>query len=82
MKALTLPLAAGLALWSGAALAAGPTPGRGPWVACPNESPVCTAQLGPDLDPADDDFDCLTRNGRPGHALQSSTTGTARCWAN
>jgi len=70
------------ALWAGTAAAAGPQPGHGPWVVCPNDSPVCAAQLGPDLDPTDEDFDCRTRNGRLGHALQSSTTGTVHCWAS
>ena len=65
----------------GAALAAGPSPGQGPWLLCPNNSFVCASQLGPDLDPTDEDFDCLTRNGRVGIALQNGNNQRAHCWA-
>ena len=64
------------------AFAAGPTPGRGPWIACPNNSPVCAAQLGDDIDPTNEVFDCETRNGRAGVALQNSNSGNAKCWAS
>ena len=81
---LTITLAQvilGFAVWGGVAVAAGPAVGNGPWVLCPNNSSVCAAQLGPDLDTTNENFDCLTRNGSPGHALQNANTGTARCWA-
>ena len=68
--------------WGAVASAAGPTPGHGPWVACSNNNPACASQLGPDIDPSNEVFDCLTRNGRLGHALQNSNTGAAKCWAN
>jgi hypothetical protein len=71
-----------LALVAGPSAFAGPSAGHGPWVVCPNDSPICAEQLGPDLDLTNDGFDCMTRNGRPGYALQSSTTGTVKCWAN
>ena len=64
------------------AFAAGPTPGRGPWIACPNNSVVCEAQLGPDLDGTNEVFDCQTRNGRLGAALQNSHSGNVKCWAS
>jgi hypothetical protein len=69
-----------LALQAGIA-AAGPKPGNGPWVFCPNNSPTCAAQLGPDLDPADEDFDCLTRSGQPGIGLQNLNNQRAGCWS-
>ncbi len=79
---VSIPVAVLVALWAGATAFAGPTAGHGPWVVCPNESPVCAAQLGPDVDPTNTWFDCMTRNGRLGYALQSSTTGTVHCWGN
>jgi hypothetical protein len=79
---LATPVALILALGVGSAALAGPTAGHGPWVPCPNQSPVCEGQLGPDLDTTNDGFDCMTRNGRLGYALQSSTTGTVHCWGN
>ena len=83
---MTLPAAraAGfiaLAILGGIASAAGPAPGNGPWVLCPNNSSVCAAQLGADLDSSNEIFDCLTNNGSPGRALQSANTGRAHCWA-
>jgi hypothetical protein len=69
-----------LTVWSGVATA-GPTPGNGPWILCPNNSPACAAQLGPDLDPTDEDFDCLTRSGQPGIGLQNLNNQRAGCWS-
>ncbi len=74
--------AAALSIWGGTAFAAGPSGNSGPWIPCPNNNPICAGQLGADLNPLNQIFDCLTTNGRAGHALQSSNTGTARCWAN
>jgi len=68
-------------LFGGVALAAGPSAGTGPWVICQNDSSVCASQLGPDLNPNNENFDCIARNGRPGHALQHSGTGAVHCWA-
>ena len=82
---LTITLAQvilGLAIWGSAALAAGPSPGSGQWVACPNNNPVCASQLGPDLDPTNEIFDCDANNGRPGAALQHAGTGRAHCWSS
>ena len=67
---------------TGAAMAAGPTPGHGPWSYCPNASPVCANQLGPDLDPTTEYFECLTRNGKQGIALQNGKNARAQCWAS
>jgi len=77
---------AGLALsiWGGVALAAGPEPGNGPWVACPNDrvgDSVCADALGPDRDVDNQIFDCLTQNGSDGRALQNSNSGNVHCWA-
>lgn len=69
-----------LTLSTSAALAAGPRPGQGPWLYCPNGSPVCSSQLGPDLDPTNEHFDCLTKNGTPGIALQNRNNARAHCW--
>ena len=86
MRRLTISLATallGMAVWAGgSAQAAGPSAGQGPWMPCPNNSPTCASQLGPDLDPTDEDFDCLTNNGSPGVALQNANTGRAHCWAS
>jgi len=71
-----------LGLWAGAAQAAGPTPGQGPWQACPNNSVVCAAQLGPDLDPTNETFDCMTKNGHMGRGLQNGNNARAGCWAS
>ncbi len=79
---LATPIALLLGLLAISPAFAGPTAGHGPWVPCPNESPICAEQLGPDLVPSNDGFDCMTRNGRMGYALQSSTTGTVHCWGN
>ena len=68
-------------IWGGTALAAGPSAGSGPWVLCPNNSSICAAQLGPDLNTTNENFDCTARNGRAGHALQHSGTGSVHCWA-
>ena len=70
-----------LSVWVGVAQAAGPSPGQGPWLPCPNNSPICASALGPDLDPSDQDFDCLTRNGRLGVALQNGNSARVHCWA-
>ena len=84
---LTITLAQvilGFAIWGSVALAAGPSAGNGPWVLCPNDSTgdsVCAAQLGPDLNSTNENFDCVTRNGSAGHALQNANTGRAHCWA-
>ncbi len=79
---LVAPVVVALAVWGGVATAAGPTPGNGPWVACSNNNSICASQLGPDLNPSNEIFDCMTRGRRMGHALQSSNTGSAKCWAN
>ncbi len=71
-----------VSVWGGLSLAAGPSPGNGPWTACSNNSSVCARQLGSDVNPDNEVFDCWTRNGRLGHALQSSNTGSVKCWAN
>ena len=65
----------------GTAAAAGPSPGQGPWLRCPNNSPTCALQVGPDLDPTDQDFDCLTNNGTPGVALQNGKNQRVHCFA-
>lgn len=69
-----------IVLSSGVALAAGPTPGRGAWLFCPNGSPVCASQLGSDLNLTNEHFDCLTKNGKPGIALQNRHNSRAHCW--
>lgn len=71
-----------LGLWAGAAQAAGPSPGQGPWQACPNDSVVCAGQLGQDLNPTNQTFDCMTKNGRAGHGLQNGNNARAHCWAD
>lgn len=73
--------ALGLAVWVGGVGAAGPTPGQGPWQRCPNNSVICAGQLGPDLDPSNEDFDCLTNNGSAGIALINGNSARAHCWA-
>ena len=70
-----------LMIWGGVALAAGPSPGNGPWVLCPNNSSICAGQLGPDRDTNNEIFDCLTNNGSAGRALQNVNSGNAHCWA-
>lgn len=67
-------------LFLGTVVASGPQPGQGPWLPCPNNSIVCASQLGPDLDPTDEDFDCLTHNGTAGVALQNGNNARAHCW--
>ncbi len=76
------PVVIALSVWSGVALAAGPSSGNGPWIACPNNNPICASQLGADINPNNEVFDCWTRNSSLGHALQNSNTGSAKCWAN
>ena len=74
----------GFMIWAGVGLAAGPTPGNGPWVLCPNDrigDSVCAQQLGPDRDTNNEIFDCLTNNDSPGRALQNVNSGNAHCWA-
>lgn len=80
IKLIFASLAASLSLIASGAALAGPTAGHGPWVPCPNQSEICTEQLGQDLDTTNDGFDCLTKSGHLGYALQSSTTGTVKCW--
>ena len=69
-----------LSLLAVSSAAAGPRPGNGPWVACPDSDEYCASQVGPDVVPGDDDFDCLTRSGQPGYALWSVNNARVGCW--
>ena len=82
LAAITVFALVTLFAWGAVASAAGPSAGTGPWVACSNNNPICASQLGPDINPDNEVFDCWTRNGRLGHALQNSRTGSVKCWAN
>ncbi len=80
LAAMPGPVALALSIWSGAALASGPTPGHGPWVACSDSDPTCAFILGSaDLTPGNGIFDCLTPNGSAGVAVLNINSGKVHC---
>ncbi len=83
LAAILGPVALALSIWSGAALASGPTPGHGPWVACADSSAgdrTCASILGSaDLIPGNGIFDCMTPNGNAGVAVLNINSGKVHC---
>ena len=79
LAAILGPVALALSIWSGAALASGPTPGNGPWVACTDSNLTCELSLGSDLIAGNGMFDCVTPNGSAGVGVLNVNSGKAHC---
>ncbi len=79
LAAMLGPVALALSIWSGAALASGPTAGTGPWVPCTDGDFICALTLGPDLITGNGQFDCLTANGSAGVGVLNINSGKAHC---